>query len=82
MTNSTNNTSPTQPCDLQCLQGNMWRSKPCLLSLLVDVANKTIYPKGVDIIFLMEPPSVTITNKLSNVPNDIYNVITENSGRA
>ena len=30
-----------------------------------------------DIIFIMEPPTVTSTNKLSNVLNDIYNVFAE-----
>ena len=49
---------------------NIWRSKACLLSLLVDIANKKIHPKGVDIIFLTEPPCVTSNNKLSNVPNN------------
>ena len=66
------NAQHVTPCDIQCLQGNMWQSKACLLSLLVDVNNKNIYPKGVDIIFITEPPTVTSTNKLSNVPNDIY----------
>ena len=83
MTNSSpNNTNLGQPCDIQCLQGNLRRSEPAMLSLLVDVASKKIYPNGVDIIFLTEPPCVTTTNKLSNVPGNVYNVFAEKAGRA
>ena len=60
----------------------MRHSKPSLLSLLVDVANKNIHPNGVDILFLTEPPHITTTNKLSDVPDNIYNVFAEKSGRA
>ena len=54
----------------------------CLLSLLVDITNKNIHPKGVNILFLTEPPHVTTTNKLSDVPDDIFNIFTDKSGRA
>ena len=60
----------------------MRRSKPSLLTLLVDAANKTTHPNGVEIFLITEPPTVHTTNKLLNVPNDIYNVFTEVKGRA
>ena len=50
--------------------------------MLAKSTNKTIYPKEVDIIFLTEPLCVITINKLSNVPNDIYNVFTEKSCRS
>ena len=56
------------PCDIQCLQVNLRRSKQSLLCLLVDIANKKIHPKDVNILFLTEPPRVTTNNKLSDVP--------------
>ena len=80
--NPLNNTRLGRPRGLTCLQGNMRRSKPSLLTLLVDTANKTIHPNGVDIFLITEPPTVCATNKLLNVSNDIYNVFTEIKGRA
>ena len=80
--NPSTNARLGRPCGLTCLQGNMRRSKPSLLTLLVDAANKTTHPNGVEIFLITEPPTVCTTNKLSNVPNDIYNVFTEVKGRA
>ena len=80
--NPSHNPRLGRPCSLTCLQGNMRRSKPSLLTLLVDAANKTTHPNGVDIFFITEPPTVCKTNKLSNVSNDTYNVFTEVKGRA
>ena len=60
----------------------MRRSKPSLLSLSVDIANKNIYPKGIDILFLTEPPRITKANKLADIPDDIFNCFAEKSGRA
>ena len=80
--NTPNETSLERPCDILCVQGNMRHSKPSLLNLILDSANKKIHPKGVDIFFITEPPHVTTTNKLSDVPATTYNVFTEKSGRA
>ena len=72
---ATHNPSPNarlgRPCSLTCLQGNMRRSRPSLLTLLVDAANKTTHPNGVDIFLITGPPTVRKTNKLSNVSNDV-----------
>ena len=68
--NPSHNARLGRPCSLTCLQGNMRRSKPSLLTLLVDAANKTTHPNGVDIFLITEPPTVHKTNKLSNVSND------------
>ena len=43
---------------------------------------KKINSNEVNIIFLTEPPTIRATNKLSNVPGDIYNVFAERGGRA
>ena len=69
-------------CSLTCLQSNTRKSKPSLLTLLVDAANKTIYPNGVDIFLITEPPTVRRNNKLPNVSNDDFNVFSEIKGRA
>ena len=81
-TNTPNNTRIRQPCNIQCLQGNMRRSKPSLLSLFGDIANKNIYPKGIDILFLTEPPRITKANKLADIPDKIFNCFAEKSGSA
>ena len=83
MTNSSpNNTSLRRSCNIQCLQVNLRRSKPALLNLILDAADKKIHSNGVNIIFITEPPTIRATNKLSNVPGDIYNVFAERGGRA
>ena len=83
MTNSSpNNTSLRWSRNIQCLQVNLRRSKPALLNLILDAADKKIHPNGVNIIFLTESPTIRETNKLSNVPGDKYNVFAERGGRA
>ena len=57
------------------------RSKPSLLSLFGDIANKNIYPKGINILFLMEPPRITKANTLADIPVNIFNCFAEKSGR-
>ena len=81
-TNTPNNTHPGRPCYIQCLQGNMRRSNPSLLCLFGDIANKNIYPQGINIIFLTEPPKVATANKLSDIPGNIFNCFAEKYGRA
>ena len=71
-----------QTCKFQCLQGNMRCSKVSLLTLMGDIADKTKYPQGIDVLFLTEPPTVTKSNTLSDIPDDIYNCFMEKSGRA
>ena len=56
-------------------------SKPSLLSFFGDIANKNIYPKGINIIFLTEPPKITKANKLADIPDDIFNCFADKSGR-
>ena len=80
--NTSPNTRLERLCSLTCLQSNTRRSRPSLLTLLVDAANKTIHPNGVDIFLITEPPTVRKTNKLSNVSNDDFNVFSEVKGRA
>ena len=55
---------------------------PSLLCLFGDITNKNIYPKGINIIFLMEPPKITTANKLPDVTGDIFNCFAEKYGRA
>ena len=81
-THITNNARLGHPCGLTCLHGNMRRSKPSLLTLLVDAANKTTHPHGVQIFFITEPPTICVSNKLSNVPSDTYNIFAEIKGCA
>ena len=81
-TNTPNNTRPFSPCNIQCLQGNMRHSKPSFLCLFGDIANKNIYTKGINIIFLTEPPKITTANKLANIPGYIFNCFAEKYGRA
>ena len=69
-TSPSNNARLGRPCGLTCLQGNMRRSKPSLLTLLVDAANKTTHPQGVQIFLITEQPTICVSNKLSNVPNN------------
>ena len=59
----------------------MIHSIPSLLSLFGDIANKNIYPKGINILFLMESPCITKANKLANIPDNIFNCFAEKSGR-
>ena len=40
-----------QTCNFHCLQGNMRRSKVSLLTLMGDIADKSKYPNGIDILF-------------------------------
>ena len=80
-TTSSSNVQLGSPCDIQCLQGNMRHSKPRLLSLFGDIANKNIYPKGIDIMFLTEPPCITKANKLADIPDNIFNCFAEKSDR-
>ena len=79
---SSNNAHIGCPCGLACLQGNMRQSKPSLLTLLIDAANKKTHHQGVQIFFITEPPTIRVTNKLSNVPGDTYNVFAERGGHA
>ena len=60
----------------------MRQSKVSMHTLMVDIAVKTKYPKGFDILFLMEPPSITKSNTLPDIPDNIYNCFAEKSGSA
>ena len=71
-----------QTCKFQCLQGNMRQSKVSLHTLMVDIADKSKYPNGIDILFQTEPPNITKSNTLPDIPDDIYNCFADKSGRA
>ena len=47
-----------------------------------DIADKTKYPQCIDVLFLMEPPTVTKSNTLSDIPDDINNCFEEKLGCA
>ena len=49
---------------------------------MVDIADKTKYPNGFDILFLMEPPKMTKSNTLPDNRDNIYNCFEDKSGRA
>ena len=57
-------------------------SKVGLLTLMGDIADKTKYPQGIDVMFLMEPPTINKSNTLLDIPDDIFNCFEEKSGRA
>ena len=77
-----NHTSLGRSRDVQCLQVNLKKMKPVLLNLFLDAADKKNNSSEVNIFLLTEPPTVRALNKLSNVPNNIYNVFAEHGGRA
>ena len=56
--------------------------KSALLNLILDAADKKSIPVKWIFVLLTELPTVRATNKLSNVPGDIYNVFAEIGGRA
>ena len=77
-----NHTSLGRSRNVQCLQVNLKKIKPALLNLVLDAADKKIHSSEVNIFLLTEPPTVRAPNKLSNVPNYIYNVFAERGSRA
>ena len=60
--------------------GRLFRGPVCSLSCLQQT--KMTYPLGVQIFFITEPPTICVSNKLSNVPGDTYNVFAEKKWRA
>ena len=78
--NHSNDDRFRQTC--KCLQGNIRWSKVSLRTLMVDIADKTKYPKGIDILLLTKPPNITKSNTLPDIPNNIYNCFAEKSGHA
>ena len=81
-TNTPNNTCPGSPCNIQCLQGNMRRSKPSLLCLFRHFKQKHLpsvyrynFPHGTS-------KKKTTANKLPDIPGDLFNCFTEKNGRA
>ena len=77
-----NYTSLGRSRDVQCLQVNLKKMKPALLNLILDAADKKIHSNEVNIFLLTEPPTIRASNKLLNVPGDIYNVFAERGRRA
>ena len=47
----------------------------------LPLLNKNIYKNGINVIFLTEPPQITKTNALADVPGDVFNVFAEKYGR-
>ena len=69
-------------CNFYCLQGNMMHSLTSQLTLIGDIADKSNYPNGINILFLMEPLLVTKTNTIQGIPDEIFTCFVEKSGRA
>ena len=62
------------------VQGNMRCSLTSQLTLIGDIADKTKYPSGIDILFLMEPLPVTKTNTIQGIPDDIFYLLCRKIG--
>ena len=73
---------PIMPCTIQCVQGNLRRSKQSLIDLFIYISNKNLYQNVIDVVFITEPPLITKVNTLVDVPDNIFNVFTEKYGRA
>ena len=80
--NDSYNESNIGTCNFHCLQGNMRCSITSQLTLIGDIADKTKYHNGIDILFLTEPPLVTKTNMLQVIPDNIFTCYVEKLGYA
>ena len=69
------------PNTIHCVQSNLRRSHQAQLNLFLDIVNKNVYKDGIDVIFITEPYTVSKSNSLLDVPNDVFNVFTECGGR-
>ena len=47
-----------------------------------DIADKSKYPNGINILFLTEPPLVTKPNTIQGIPDDIFTCFVEKLGCA
>ena len=64
------------------MQSNTRRLRPSLLTLLVDAANKTIHPNGVDIFLITEPPQFVQIINCQMCLMTILTCFSEAKGRA
>ena len=69
------------PDTIQCIQGNLRRSYQAQLNLFIDIVNKRVYKDGINVIFVTEPYTVSKSNSLLDVPDDVFNVFAEYGGR-
>ena len=69
------------PDTIQCIQGNLRHSHQAQLNLFIDLVNKWVYKDGINVIFVTEPYTVSKSNSLLDVPNDVFNVFAERGGR-
>ena len=69
------------PDTIQCIQGNLRRSHQAQLNLFIDIVNKRVYKDGINVIFVTEPYTVSKSNSLLDVPDDVFNVFAERGGR-
>ena len=66
---------------IHCVQGNLRHSHQSQVNLFLDVLNKNVYKDGINVIFVTEPYTVSKSNSLLDVPNDVFNVFAERGGR-
>ena len=66
---------------IRCVQGNLRRSHQSQVNLFLDVLNKNVYKDGINVIFVTEPYTVSKSNSLLDVPNDVFNVFAKRGGR-
>ena len=66
---------------IRCVQSNLRHSHQAQVNLFLDVLNKNVYKDGINVIFVTEPYTVSKSNSLLDVPNDVFNVFTERGGR-
>ena len=66
---------------IRCVQSNLRRSHQAQVNLFLDVLNKNVFKHGINVIFITEPHTVTKSNSLLDVPNDVFNIFSEKNGR-
>ena len=69
------------PDTIQCIQGNLRHSHQAQLNLFIDIVNKRVYKDGINVIFVTKPYTISKSNSLLDVPNDVFNVFAERGGR-
>ena len=80
-TNSGANNNLDLPDTISCIQGNLRCSHQFQVNLFLDITNKSVYKNDTNVIFITEPYTIGSSNTLLDVPNDIYNIYSERSGR-
>ena len=66
---------------IRCVQSNLRRSHQAQVNLFLDVLNNNVYKDGINVIFVTEPYTVSKSNSLLDVPNDVFYVFAERGVR-